>query len=304
MRRALIITTAAMALATPALAAGPRDKVLVEPAWLTKHLGDKDIVVLQVGDKPSYDAGHIPGSRLVALTDFAAPAAPDALTLELPDPKALHDKLESLGVSDKTKIVVSYGKDAIQSATRVVFTLDDAGLGNRTVLLNGGINGWVKAGGQTETQAPPPATPGKLKPLKFAAKVVDAEFVKTHAGKPGYVIVDARAPEFYSGARSGGSPAKPHKVGHIAGAKSIPFSAITDKDLSLLSTEELAARFKAAGVKPGDTVVTYCHVGQQATAALFAARALGYKTLLYDGALEDWSRKDGAVETSAPPAGK
>lgn len=297
MWRAITILTA-LAVASPALAAGPRDKLVVEPAWLAKHLGDKDLVILQVGDKPSYDAGHIPGARLVAITDFAAPPVADGLTLELPDAAVLHEKLLSLGVTDKSTIVVTYGKDVIQSATRVVFTLDDAGLGARTVLLDGGLNAWVKAGQKTTTDVPAAATPGKLAALTFKAMIVDADFVKSHINTPGYSIVDARAPEFYSGARAGGSTAKPQKAGHIASAKSVPFSAVTDKDLTLLSGDELAAKFKAAGVKPGDTVVAYCHVGQQATAALFAARTLGFNVLLYDGSFEDWSKKDGPTETA------
>ena len=36
-------------------------------------------------------------------------------------------------------------------------------------------------------------------------------------------------------------------------------------------------------MKPGDTIIGYCHIGQQATGMLFAARTLGYKVLLYDG---------------------
>ena len=68
----------------------------------------------------------------------------------------------------------------------------------------------------------------------------------------------------------------------------------------LRSDAELRGLFTAAGVKPGDTVIAYCHIGQQATAALFAARTLGHKVLLYDGSFEDWSRHDGfPVEDSA-----
>ena len=53
----------------------------------------------------------------------------------------------------------------------------------------------------------------------------------------------------------------------------------------------LAALFKAAGVREGDTIIGYCHIGQQATAMLFAARTLGFTVLLYDGSFEDWSRQ-------------
>ncbi len=48
-------------------------------------------------------------------------------------------------------------------------------------------------------------------------------------------------------------------------------------------------------MKPGDTVITYCHIGQQATATLFAARLLGYDVKLYDGSFEDWSKRPNAA---------
>ena len=41
---------------------------------------------------------------------------------------------------------------------------------------------------------------------------------------------------------------------------------------ALRSAAELREIFAKAGVKPGDTVVAYCHIGQQATGIVFAAR--------------------------------
>lgn len=56
--------------------------------------------------------------------------------------------------------------------------------------------------------------------------------------------------------------------------------------------------FSDAGVKQGDKVITYCFIGQQATALYFAARYLGYDVRLFDGSMEDWSRhKELPVET-------
>jgi len=53
-------------------------------------------------------------------------------------------------------------------------------------------------------------------------------------------------------------------------------------------------------VKPGDEVVTYCHIGQQGTAPYFVAKKLGYKVALYDGSYQEWSRlKDAPVENPA-----
>ena len=62
--------------------------------------------------------------------------------------------------------------------------------------------------------------------------------------------------------------------------------------------DELRALFTAAGVKPGDTVVAYCHIGQQATATIFGARLLGFPVLLYDGSFEEWSRLPNAPVTN------
>jgi thiosulfate/3-mercaptopyruvate sulfurtransferase len=42
----------------------------------------------------------------------------------------------------------------------------------------------------------------------------------------------------------------------------------------------------------GDTVVTYCHVGQQATVIWFAAKLAGYDARLYDGSFTQWSNLD------------
>lgn len=291
----LVLATAApmpAAALTPAAAA--REKLLVSTDWLAGRLKDRNLVILHVGDKAGYDAGHVPGARLVTLADISAPpAAKDPLILEMPDPEALRTRLQALGVSNRSRIVVYPSRD-IQSATRVVFVLDAAGLGARTSLLDGGLAAWTKEGRPVETAAAPPA-PGRLSRLRMRPMVVDADFVKRHAGAKGYVVVDARTPDFYAGERAGGTPARPHKTGHIAGAKSVPLTTVTTPDARLASADEIAARFKAAGVKRGDKVIAYCHVGQQATATIFAARTLGLDVLLYDGSFEDWSRRDGAV---------
>lgn len=184
-------------LAQPVWAATPRDDLVVSPAWVAKRLGDPDLVILQVGDKAGYEAGHIPGARLLALSDIAAPSTgPDALILQMPEPEALRARLAAFGVSDKSKIVIYPTREGIQSATRVVFTLDAAGLGKRTFLLEAGMSAWTAGGGKASTEVAA-VTPGKLSPLKMRPLVVDAAFVREHTGKRGFVVVDARVPDFY-----------------------------------------------------------------------------------------------------------
>ena len=47
----------------------------------------------------------------------------------------------------------------------------------------------------------------------------------------------------------------------------------------------------AASVKRGDSITTYCHIGQQASLLYFVARYLGYDAHVYDGSFEDWSQR-------------
>jgi len=297
-----IVAAAFLSLTLPTLGfAAPREAMLVSTGWVAEHLNDADLVILQVGDRAGYDAGHIPGARFVTLQDLAAPPpGQPPLTLEMPDAALLREKLVALGVTDRSKIVVAPMRD-LQSATRIIFTLDAAGLGERTVLLDGGVGAWQREQ-RPLTKDAPRIVAGTLAPLKMRPMVVDAEFVRSRSNAPGFKVVDARAPSFYSGQNAGGTALGPHKAGHIAGAGSVPFSSVTDAELKLLPADALAARFKDAGVKPGDTVIAYCHVGQQATAAIFAARTLGFNVLLYDGSFEDWSKRDLPVGASAAKA--
>jgi len=209
----------------------------------------------------------------------------------MPAPDDLRARLEKLGISDDSRVVVVYGKDRISSATRVLFTLDYAGLGRRASLLDGGHDAWVREG-RPVTADVRPVTPGKLSPLAVrAATIVDAAYVNSKLNAPGTVVIDGRLPQFYNGTQTGGSPDKPHRAGHITGAKNVPYVETLAADGTLKPAADLKALFDGAGVKSGDTVVAYCHIGQQATAVVFAARTLGLNVVLYDGSFEDWSRR-------------
>jgi thiosulfate/3-mercaptopyruvate sulfurtransferase len=277
--------------------ATPRDSMVVSTAWLASHPKDANLVLLHLGVKTDYDAGHIPGARFMTLNDISVSDTTNetGLSLQMPAPDDLRAKLEALGISDASRVVVSYGRDRIAcdriaSATRVLYTLDYAGLGKQSSLLDGGSDAWVKDGRPMSTDVPA-ATMGKLSPLKIQPTVVDADFVNAQREKPGFALIDGRLPGFYSGAQTGGNTQRPHRTGHIAGAKNVPYIETLDADQKLKPADTLAALFAAAGAKPGDTVVAYCHIGQQATAVAFAARTLGFKVVLYDGSFEDWSRR-------------
>jgi thiosulfate/3-mercaptopyruvate sulfurtransferase len=273
------LALAAVALATPAFAQGTAP-LLVDAAWLSQHLNDRNLVVLHVDDEAEYKTGHIPGARFITMQHVAVQGP---LTLELPAVDDLRTRLQALGVSDDSRIVVYFGRNgAFPSATRIILTLDYAGLGSQTSLLNGGVAAWTRAG-QTLTAALPTVTAGRLTARPTKPVVVDAEFVKNVGQKPAHTLVDGRAGVFFTGVS-----ATYANSGHIPGAVNIPFTQILDSEL-MVDRARIEGLFRAAGVKPGDTVVAYCHIGQQGTAVVFGARLLGHPVVLYDGSMQDWA---------------
>lgn len=273
------------------VARDPRAALLISPAALAERMKSPNLVLLHVGDRAQYDSAHIKGAHYVSLQDISISGeAADGLTLQLPSDADLRTRLATLGIGDSSFVVVYYGRDWISPSTRVMFTLDYAGLGGRSAMLDGGMPRWQREGRPVTTEVTATEV-ASLSPLKTRAIVADANWVNAHRGSRKVAIVDARDTVFYNGTRTGGRPPNEHRAGHIAGAHSVYFGSLYDTDGALKPATELQALFAAAGVQPGDTVVTYCHIGQQASATLFAARSLGYPVLLYDGSFEDWSRR-------------
>jgi thiosulfate/3-mercaptopyruvate sulfurtransferase len=290
----MVVTLSAGADVQPrAAAANPRDNVLVSTEWLAKHIDDANLVLLHVGDPQEYPTEHIAGARLITLRDISTPHVEGTLTLEMLAPDELRRRLETFGISDDSRIVVYHGKDWISPATRVILTLDWIGLGDRTSLLDGGMPLWKQQGRPVTSVVPPAPKPGRLssRPIRDEL-IVDHAVVQRSIKAPGVTIIDARAAMFYDGPSHG-----KHRAGHIPSAVTLPFNSVFGDDLRLLSADSLTTLFRKAGVRQGDSLVVYCHLGQQATAVIFAAGSLGYRARLYDGSFDDWSaRKELPVE--------
>jgi thiosulfate/3-mercaptopyruvate sulfurtransferase len=293
----LLRSIAVALIAAAPLCAQGRGQLVVNAKWLNDHARDPNLVVLHVGMKDSYDKAHIPGARFVDFHDIVQDDPETKLSFQMLPVDTLRAKLANLGISNDSRIVVAFADGWVSPSTRVVLTLDYAGLGDATSFLDGGVNAWKRAGYTTTTEAPAPRV-GNLSALRTKPVIVTAEYVRDNIGKPGIAVVDGRAAAFYDGVSEGGPRDAPRK-GHIKGALSVPFTEITTDSLELKTPEQLKDLFTRAGVKPGDTIVGYCHIGQQATAMLFGARTLGYKVLLFDGSFEDWARRDWPV--AVPP---
>ena len=301
------LSTAALAFATFALtgsraavaqAAAPKasSTMLVTTAWLAEHAADPNLVVLQVGPRPQYDSGHVAGARPVTLAEVSVPQVDSALFLQMASVERLTAWANANGIGDKSRIVVVAQDENLQSATRVIFTLAYLGALDRTSLLDGGFKAWKSEGRALATEAPAAAravtfTP-KLRP-EIIASLAQVEAVTKDSGRT--ALIDARLPRFYNG-DGGGYP----RPGHIPTAVNIPLNTMSSNAF-MKPASELKTLFAQAGVNGDKPIITYCHIGQQATVLWFVSTMLGYDANMFDGSFQEWSRTE-RLPLVAPPA--
>jgi len=255
---------------------------------LAAELATGRVVVLHVArSRAEYDSAHVPGARYLPLAELVTER--DGLPNELPAVAALDSVFTSVGVTDDAPVVL-YGEPL--AAARAFFTLDVLGHGDHAAVLDGGLAAW-RAAGHAVTDAVPADTTAAadaFTPRYAAERLVDADWVAAHAERPGYALIDARPPEEFSGERPGDGVVRP---GHIPGARNLFWkrALVADSLPRLEDVDSLRALLSAAGVEPGDTVVTYCRTGVQASHAYFVARYLGFPVRMYDGSYLDWIRQ-------------
>ncbi len=257
---------------------------VVASEWLKQHQSDPELVILHVAfNRREYTREHIPGARFIWFS-WLSPSTPDGST-EMASVSDAKKVLQELGLSTSSRVVVYFSGTNLSTTTRTIYSLMYFGFEGRVALLNGGLDGWKKAGG-TVTSEVPTVSPTTVTVSTRPDLLADADHLRQHLTDPSVTIVDARAKNFYDGTGAGIRP------GHIKGAVSLPFSTMADSVNHIKGRDELEKLFRDAGVAKGNTVVAYCHVGQQATVVLTAARILGHPVKLYDGSYEEWPNLD------------
>jgi len=271
-----------------------RREMLVNTDWLATHLHDPNlIVVCIVDDERFYLSGHIPGARMIRLSDIVTTR--DGVPNELPSVSHLRSVFEKAGVSNDSRIVL-YGERSGMPAARAYFTLDYLGITDRTSLLDGGMEKW-RAEERQESTATPPVRVGKLEIRAHPEIVVSlakmAEYSRSTEGPA--ILIDSRPKAEYTGEKL--SEDVPQR-GHIPHAAGLYWRNLLRDDSipELKSATELQELFHAAGAAPGKEIITYCRTGMQSSFSYFVAKYLGYRVRMYDGSFYEWSRSSLPIE--------
>ena len=127
--------------------------LIADPEALVQRLGDRQLVVVDVGKQALYNQAHIPGARFL---DYGLLVASSGKTHGLlPDRPHLERLLSSLGIDNETH-VVACDDEGGGKAARLLWTLECAGH-RRMSLLNGGLHAWANEGHPHENTPVTPA---------------------------------------------------------------------------------------------------------------------------------------------------
>jgi len=240
-----------------------------------------------------YLDGHIPLAVYAHLDEHLSSAiTPQSGRHPLPTNESFARFLADIGWQ-KEKLLLAYDGGSNAFAARLWWLMRYFGL--RSALLDGGLEAWKKAGlplqgGKVENQA------GEIpKLIAHPELTVTAEDILSSMGR--LVLVDARAPERYSGA------AEPldSKAGHIPGALNRPLGLNLNSQGQFKSPEQLREEFRVLleGRDPGK-VVHYCGSGVTACHNAFAMELAGFGgSRIYPGSWSEWIRDPShPIETS------
>jgi thiosulfate/3-mercaptopyruvate sulfurtransferase len=264
---------------------------LLSTAQLASHLDDPAWVVFDCRHdlaKPdsgalAYATAHIPGARFLHLDrDLSAPTTGKNGRHPLPDPQAFMRTLGAAGV-DSNKQVVAYDDKTSVYAARLWWMLRWLGHENVAV-LDGGYAKWTHEA-RPVTGAPPQPVPARFAGRPRAISV-DADEVLGAIGRPGRVLIDARAPDRYRGENETLDPVG----GRIGGSLNRFFRDNLDASGCFKPAAELRQAFTALlGDAPPDAVVHSCGSGVSACHNLLAMEIAGLSgSRLYPGSWSEW----------------
>ncbi len=262
---------------------------LVSTDWLTEHLDDPDIVIVESDeDVLLYDTGHIPGAVKI---DWQADLN-DPLIRDYVDPEAFAGLLSRSGIQPG-QTVVFYGDNFNWWAAYALWVFSLFGLDD-TRLLDGGDRSGSRRTGRSPPTSPIGAPSEYPVPERDDSKIRafrDEVLAHSEGGNP---LVDVRSPEEYRGELLH-MPAYPQegalRGGHIPGARSVPWKRAANEDGSFKSADELRSIYEGEiGLASDDDVIAYCRIGERSSHTWFVlSQLLGYpKVRNYDGSWTEW----------------
>ena len=269
-----------------------KSELLVSTEQLAAHLADPDWIVVDVRHDlvdprkgpAAYAAGHIPGAYFLHVDDDLA-GFKDGTNGRHPLPPldlfAL--RMNARGVAPG-RMVVAYDERGGMFASRLWWMLRWLGH-ERAALLDGGFAAWLREERPVDTEVPAPRE-GRFVPRPQLGATVDVHYVAAFRESPTVRLIDARAPERFSGAQEPIDPV----AGHIPGAVNRFCQQNLAPDGRFKPASQLRAEFlELLGDATPNLTVHQCGSGVAACHNILAMELAGiHGSRLYPGSWSEW----------------
>lgn len=273
----------------------PNGRFLATAEWLQQHLRDDGLVVVDVRNDKYFDGQLIPGAIRLPWGLFQENDVASGVAAVFVGAAEAQRILGDRGIArtDAVLLYDSVARDGGATSSYVFWVLDLLGH-ERKMILDGGIDAWKAAGGETVGE------PRTAEPVLYQAPAEEVrlrhwaqgEFVRSRLGDPYYQILDVRSREEYLGEvlnqAVDGTPLKP---GHIPTAVNVDyrFNRVDEKTKELKPYPALQDLYR--GLDPSKAVITYCHSGRRASFGYFVLRLMGFDdVILYEPSWNEWGR--------------
>jgi thiosulfate/3-mercaptopyruvate sulfurtransferase len=263
-----------------------RQQSLVDAAWVEAHLGDDQVVLVEVDeDTSAYDKNHIRGAvRLDWKKDLQDPVRRDFV-----DKGQFESLLSQRGIAaDDTVVLYGGNNNWFAAYAYWYFKL----YGHEDVrLLDGGRKKWELDYRELVTDVPDrPATTYTAKDQDRSIRAFRDE-VEAAIGQKN--LVDVRSPDEFAGRLL--APAhlpqeQSQRPGHIPTASNIPWSQAANDDGTFKSDDELRTLYGDKGVDLEKDTIAYCRIGERSAHTWFVLHELlGQPNVKnYDGSWTEW----------------
>lgn len=222
---------------------------------------------------------HISGSHFVdGENKLSDPVTIHGGRHPLPDLEILRKYMESLGISNNSK-VAAYGL----YAARTVFILRLFGI--EAGLISGDFNFLKEKGLPVDSGVPVPEK-GNMTKKATIDLIRNMEYVKKRVNDPSVTLIDSRAPERFHGIIE----PLDKIAGHIPGAVNFPWEQIQKAESELLSESVLKKLYSF--IDPSKEIIIYCGSGVTACYNWIALRHIGIDSSIYTGSWSDWISYD------------
>lgn len=237
--------------------------------------------LLDARPRADYDKGHIPGAVwLDAKAAETLAARPGGLT----DREVWATWSAPLGIKEDSDVLIYDAKRQLDAA-RAWWLLGYLGV-EQVGLVDGGFPLWASQGRPVSTEVV------KVEPRPIAVKLradrlaTRPEVLDALKGK-GARVVDARTEAEHIGTR-----AMSKRGGRVPTSCHVEWTTLVDADGKFLAPESLQAKLAAAGLKPGEPVISHCQGGGRASVDAFVLERLGFPTRNYYLGWSDWGNAD------------